>query len=125
MMSPVQRLITAKAGQGGNWRLCGEAANYIEAMEPLLAQCVQGHVEALTDLSRAQDRISFLEGQLRIEQDERKQESAKYAIIEARYKQVEERWHKLMERRELQCNNRITNWDMQGDRVVCDTVTLL
>ncbi len=59
------------------------------------------------DLIPLRQRIQFLEEQIRIEQAARKEEAAKYAIIEARYKQLEERWHKLMERRELQCSNRV------------------
>lgn len=72
-------------------------------------------IEVIVDaLTVARQRIVFLEEQLRIEQAERKQEAAKYAIIEARYKQVEERWHKLMSRRDLQCQNRTIDWDRGG-----------
>lgn len=74
-------------------------------------QAIEVIVDALT---AARQRIVFLEEQIRIEQAAQRTDAAKYAIIEARYKQVEERWHKLMGRRELQCNNRIINHDMQG-----------
>lgn len=66
-------------------------------------------VEVIIDaLARAKARIIFMEEQIRIEQAAQRSDAAKYAIIEARAKQVEERWHKLMERRDLQCNNRTT-----------------
>lgn len=108
MMSPVERLRRASTGQGGVYRLCKQAADYIELLERQLHP--QEHANALADLLRAQKRVEFLEGQLRIEQDERKSLEGRYAIIDARYKQVEERWHKLMERKDLQCGNRV-DWE--------------
>lgn len=65
-------------------------------------------LETLIDAMAARtSRVLFLEEQLRIEQDERKSMEARYAIIDARYKQVEQRWHKLMERKDLQARNRL------------------
>jgi len=65
-------------------------------------------LETLIDsLAAARSRVQFLEEQLRIEQAERASLQGRYDIIDARYKQVEERWHKLMSRTELQCQNRM------------------
>lgn len=75
--------------------------------EPLLAQCVQWHIEASEELLRAQERIAFLQKQIIIEQKAHHEESAKCAILEANYEQVQARWHKLMERKDLQVNNRV------------------
>jgi hypothetical protein len=65
-------------------------------------------LEHLLDVIAAQKkRIVFLEGVLRYTEEMVRHTAAKYAIIEARYKQVEERWHKLMQRKDLQAGNRL------------------
>ncbi len=102
MMSPVKELMAVNKSKHGTYQvrlLCGEAARYIEHLEPLLAQCVQWHIEASNDLLRAQERIAFLQKQIIIEQKAHHEESAKCAILEANYEQVQARYQKLVERK--------------------------
>ncbi len=103
MMSPVKELrkISKQPNLAIAWvrHVSRDAAAYIEHLEPLLAQCVQWHVEASTDLLRAQELIAFLQKQIIIEQKAHHEESAKCAILEANYEQVQARYQKLVERK--------------------------
>lgn len=95
MMSPVKELYRL-----GHRKI----ARYVKLLENLLGDQVIAQIDAMKAEITALKRVEFLE-KTTLELDrELKTIREEYATLKAQKKLVEDRWHKLMERRELQAS---------------------